>query len=157
MGVHAAAGCPLDAACPFNLTCRKGGEYFTRAWLAAAGADGPLADMFVTQPTVPVHADRAGNPYGAIYCADPAGADRTLFRLDDLQGLAVASSEVVNGAASSAQTATTATPPSISLTTTVNSARLLVSMGIIWSSSITQMQNWGAWRGCVGHAGRGWL
>ena len=81
----------LDAACPFNLACRKGGEYFTREWLAAAGADGPLADMFVTQPTVPVHADRAGNPYGAIYCVDPAGVDRKLFRLDDLQGLTVAS------------------------------------------------------------------
>jgi penicillin-binding protein 1C len=83
---------PADVAlrteCPLNLTCRKDGEYFTRAWLTAAGADGPLADMFVTAATVPVHADRAGNAWGPVYCSQPGGQERTLFRLADIHGLA---------------------------------------------------------------------
>lgn len=74
--------------CPLNLTCRNGGEYFTRDWLAAAGSDGPLADMFVTEATVPVHTDRAGNPWGPVYCSQPGGQERTLFRLADIRGLA---------------------------------------------------------------------
>ena len=29
---------------PAGLACREGGEFFSKAWLAAAGKDGPLAD-----------------------------------------------------------------------------------------------------------------
>lgn len=78
----------LHEACPFNLTCREGGDYFTADWMAAAGDDGPLADMFVTEPTVPVHRTRAGIPWGQIYCGQAGGEPRTLFRLADMQGLA---------------------------------------------------------------------
>jgi penicillin-binding protein 1C len=78
----------LHNECPLNLTCRSGGEYFTRDWLTAAGSNGPLADMFVTDTTVPVHADRAGNPWGPVYCSQPGGEERTLFRLADIHGLA---------------------------------------------------------------------
>jgi penicillin-binding protein 1C len=75
-------------ACPMNLTCREEGEFFTRDWMAVAGRDGPLADMFITAPTVPVHLDRSGNPWGPLYCSQPGGQERTLFRLADIQGLA---------------------------------------------------------------------
>lgn len=78
----------LHSECPLNLTCRSGGEYFTAAWMDAAGADGPLADMFVTEATLPVHADRAGNPWGPVYCGHPDGQARRLFRLADIHGLA---------------------------------------------------------------------
>jgi penicillin-binding protein 1C len=77
----------VQDVCPFNLSCRSGGEYFTQAWLTTAGADGPLADMFTTEATVPVHADRAGNPWGAVYCSQPGGQERKLFRLTDTPGL----------------------------------------------------------------------
>lgn len=82
---------PADVAqrpdCPPEMTCREGGEYFTHAWLAAAGAAGPLADTFITEATVPVHTDRAGNAWGPIYCAQPGGEERTLLRLADVRGL----------------------------------------------------------------------
>lgn len=74
--------------CPLNLACRNGGEYFTAQWMDAAGADGPLADMFVAEATLPVHADRAGNPWGPVYCSHPDGQERRLFRLADIHGLA---------------------------------------------------------------------
>jgi LysM repeat protein len=37
---------------------------------------------------VPVHLDRSGNPWGPLYCSQPGGQERTLFRLADIQGLA---------------------------------------------------------------------
>jgi penicillin-binding protein 1C len=78
----------LQRACPPNLPCRTEGEYFTRAWLAAAGADGPLADMFTSEPTVPVHRDGAGRAVGGLYCSQPGGQERRLFRVSDGRGLA---------------------------------------------------------------------
>ena len=42
--------------CPPGVECRKGGEYFSRKWLAAAGEAGPLADSVVKAPSAPVYA-----------------------------------------------------------------------------------------------------
>jgi penicillin-binding protein 1C len=86
-------------ACPLDLSCREGGEYFTREWLGAAGSDGPLADIFITEPTMTVHRDRNGNPIGAVYCGQPGGQERTLFRLTGAPGL-VARQSTQNPAAS---------------------------------------------------------
>jgi len=75
--------------CPPRLTCRVGGEYFDRAWLQAAGAGGPLADSFISEPTAAVHRNRySEDPGWPIYCADPAGKERKLLRLYNSIGLA---------------------------------------------------------------------
>jgi penicillin-binding protein 1C len=85
--------------CPLQLACRTGGEYFTKEWLQAAGDNGPLADTFVTELTVPVHRDLYGNAWAPIYCATPEGEKRKLLRLTDAHGLL----EAANPAAASAQ------------------------------------------------------
>jgi len=75
--------------CPPRLTCRTGGEYFDQAWLAAAGVDGPLADSFVREPTAAVHRNKySDDPGWPIYCADPAGKERTLLRMTASIGFA---------------------------------------------------------------------
>ncbi len=102
----------LHDACPFNLTCRAGGDYFTADWMAAAGANGPLADMFVTEPTIPVHRTRAGIPWGQIYCGQANGEPRTLFRLADMQGLAGSSQPLSPTSELAAAQQLTATNPS---------------------------------------------
>ncbi|MBV7336811.1 transglycosylase domain-containing protein [Chloroflexi bacterium TSY] len=56
------------AECRGSLPCRKEGEYFTLDWLNALGDAGPLGDTVLTAETIPVHADRAGNPWMAVYC-----------------------------------------------------------------------------------------
>jgi penicillin-binding protein 1C len=109
-------------ACPLDLTCRQGGEYFTREWLAAAGSDGPLADTFITEATMPVHRDRNGNPISAIYCGQPGGQERTLFRLTGAPGL-VARSATQNSAASPIKLAAPAvtSPDEVAQTLDLNS------------------------------------
>ena len=48
---------PLDVelrdACPPQMKCRQGGEYFSKAWLDAAGEAGPLADSVAQVPSAP--------------------------------------------------------------------------------------------------------
>lgn len=84
---------PPDVAqrpeCPPRLTCRTGGEYFSQAWLDAAGPAGPLGDNFVREETVAVYANKYNaDPGWPIYCAQPGGKERTLLRLTNAPGFA---------------------------------------------------------------------
>ena len=61
--------------CPPGLACREGGEFFSKAWLAAAGKDGPLADSVALVPTAPVYVKRGDQGKWAAYCeAQPAAS-----------------------------------------------------------------------------------
>ena len=42
----------------------EGGEFFSKAWLAAAGKDGPLADSVALVPTAPVYVKRGDQASG---------------------------------------------------------------------------------------------
>ena len=69
--------------CPPGLTCREGGEFFSKAWLSAAGKDGPLADSVALVPTAPVYVKRGDQGKWAAYCEVQPAAQRTLLRLPD--------------------------------------------------------------------------
>ncbi len=60
-----------------------GGEFFSKAWLAAAGKDGPLADSVALVPTAPVYVKRGDQGKWAAYCEAQPAAQRTLLRLPD--------------------------------------------------------------------------
>ncbi|MCX6046151.1 MAG: transglycosylase domain-containing protein [Chloroflexi bacterium] len=84
--------------CPARLECRSGGEYFSRDWLNAAGAAGPLADSFVREETVAVYTNRySDDPGWPIYCAKPGGKERTLLRMSNVMGLATADTPIAGG------------------------------------------------------------
>ncbi len=80
---------PGGLACPPGLTCRAGGDYFSRAWLDATGADGPLADSVALAPTAPVYVDRGQGAQWAAYCQVEPAVLRPLLRLPDGLGLSV--------------------------------------------------------------------
>ncbi len=69
--------------CPSGLACREGGEFFSKAWLAAAGKDGPLADSVALVPTAPVYVKRGDQGKWAAYCEAQPAAARKLLRLPD--------------------------------------------------------------------------
>jgi penicillin-binding protein 1C len=69
--------------CPPGLACREGGEFFSKAWLAAAGQEGPLADSVVSAPTAPVYVKRGDQGKWAAYCEAQPAAVRKLLRLPD--------------------------------------------------------------------------
>jgi membrane peptidoglycan carboxypeptidase len=72
--------------CPPALTCREGGEYFSKSWLEAAGEAGPLADTVENAPSAPVYADRGGWVWSA-YCRVEPAVVRTMLKLPGLLGL----------------------------------------------------------------------
>lgn len=74
-------------ACPPGVTCRTGGEFFTRAWLEAAGETGPLADSVVLAPTAPVYADHGQGPTWTAYCQVEPAVMRPLLALPGKFGL----------------------------------------------------------------------
>lgn len=74
-------------ACPPGLACREGGELFSRAWLAAAGEAGPLADSVVVTATAPVYVKRGDEGRWAAYCETQPAAVRSLLRLPAGLGL----------------------------------------------------------------------
>ena len=76
-----AADVERRSECPPAVTCREGGEYFSKAWLAAAGKGGPLADSVVTAATAPVYVNRGGQSSWAAFCEALPAAVRTLLRL----------------------------------------------------------------------------
>ncbi len=82
---------PLDVelldACPPQMRCRKGGEYFSRAWLDAAGEAGPLADSVAEVPSAPVYALRPDSGRWTAYCRTEPAAVRGLLKLPGPLGL----------------------------------------------------------------------
>jgi penicillin-binding protein 1C len=75
------------ADCPPGVTCRAGGEYFSRAWLEAAGEAGPLADSTVVTATAPVYVNRGEGSAWVAYCSIEPAAQRRLLRLPGHFGL----------------------------------------------------------------------
>jgi hypothetical protein len=80
---------PGGLACPPSLTCREGGEYYSRAWLEATGEDGPLADSVALAPTAPVYVERGQGAQWAAYCQVEPALLRPLLRLPSGLGLSV--------------------------------------------------------------------
>lgn len=76
--------------CPPGLACREGGEYFSRAWLAAAGEAGPLADSVTQAPAAPVYAALPDAGRWTAYCRTEPAAVRALLALPDRLGLPAA-------------------------------------------------------------------
>lgn len=73
--------------CPLRISCRSdGSEYFSKEWIALAGAGGPLADSFERQPVVPVQTNRYGG-YWPIFCSSTEGDVRNVLRLSNHLGL----------------------------------------------------------------------
>lgn len=73
--------------CPPGLACREGGEFFSKAWLAAAGKNGPLADSVVVTTTAPVYVKRGDEGKWTAYCQYEPAATRPVLRLPDRLGL----------------------------------------------------------------------
>ncbi len=67
--------------CPPGLVCRRGGEYFSHAWLEATGPEGPLVDAVESVPSAPVYVDRGEGPQWVAYCQVEPAASRPLLRL----------------------------------------------------------------------------
>ncbi len=88
----------LVDACPPKVTCRKGGEYFSSEWLAAAGDAGPLADTVALVQSAPVY---AGGRWTA-YCRTEPGAVRALLKLPGPLGIPSATDAVTSTLSSSA-------------------------------------------------------
>ena len=74
--------------CPPGATCREGGEYFSRTWLAAAGEAGPLADSVVKAPSAPVYAALPEGGRWTAYCRVEPAAVRPLLKLPGSAGSA---------------------------------------------------------------------
>ncbi len=89
--------------CPPGLACREGGEYFSRAWLDAAGAAGPLADSVTPVASAPVYAALPDAGRWTAYCRVEPAAVRPLLALPDRLGLPTAAEE---GAAAAADART---------------------------------------------------
>jgi 1A family penicillin-binding protein len=75
------------ADCPPGVTCRDGGEYFSREWLDAAGDRGPLADSVTLVATAPVYVDRGQGVQWTAYCEVEPAALRPLLKLPGRFGL----------------------------------------------------------------------
>jgi len=75
------------ADCPPGLVCREGGEFFSRAWLDAAGEAGPLADSVVKAPSAPVYAALPEGGRWTAYCRVEPAAVRPLLKLPGKLGL----------------------------------------------------------------------
>jgi penicillin-binding protein 1C len=84
---------PGGLACPPGLTCREGGEFYSRAWLEATSQDGPLADSVALAPTAPVYVERGQGAQWAAYCEVEPAVLRPLLRLPAGVGLSVTGSD----------------------------------------------------------------
>ena len=85
----AQASGPGELACPPGLFCRSGGEFYSREWLSATGADGPLADSVALVPSAPVYVDRGQGGQWAAYCQVEPAALRPLLKLPAGLGLSI--------------------------------------------------------------------
>ncbi len=84
--------------CPPGLACREGGEYFSQAWLGAAGEAGPLADSVALVPSAPVYAALPDAGRWTAYCRTEPAAVRPLLTLPDRLGLPAAREDEGSGA-----------------------------------------------------------
>lgn len=82
--------------CPPGLACRDGGEYFSRAWLDAAGEAGPLSDSVTLAPSAPVYAALPDAGRWTAYCRVEPAAVRALLTLPDRLGLPQAPGQVAS-------------------------------------------------------------
>jgi penicillin-binding protein 1C len=73
--------------CPPGLACREGGEFFSKAWLAAAGKNGPLADSVALAGTAPVYSRRGEETKWTAYCQYEPAVQRAVLRLPGRLGL----------------------------------------------------------------------
>jgi len=73
--------------CPPGLACPAEGEYFSQAWLDAAGEAGPLADSVEKVPSAGVFVPTAEGNVRRGYCTVSTGATRSLLRLPAGMGL----------------------------------------------------------------------
>ena len=87
----------LRDACPPRMTCRQGGEYFSRAWLEAAGEAGPLADSVAQVPSAPVYASRPDGGRWTAYCRTEPAAVRGLLKLPGRLGLPAGGESTTTG------------------------------------------------------------
>ena len=67
--------------CPPGLTCRPGGEFFSKKWLRATGEAGPLADSVAVVPTAPVYVQGSEGTRWTSYCQTEPAVHRRLLRL----------------------------------------------------------------------------
>ncbi len=89
----AQASGPGGLACPPGLLCREGGDFYSRAWLEATGADGPLADSVALAPTAPVYVDRGQGGQWTAYCQVEPALLRPLLHLPAGVGLSAPGSD----------------------------------------------------------------
>ncbi len=68
-------------ACPPSLDCWTSEEYYSAEWLAAAGAQSPIADSTVNLAAAPVYALQGDGARLVGYCGVDGGLERTLLRL----------------------------------------------------------------------------
>ncbi|MBP7964738.1 MAG: transglycosylase domain-containing protein [Caldilineaceae bacterium] len=73
--------------CPPGLACPAEGEYFSKAWLDATGAAGPLADSVEKVASAGVFVPTADGNVRRGYCTVATGATRSLLRLPAGMGL----------------------------------------------------------------------
>jgi penicillin-binding protein 1C len=104
--------------CPPGLSCREGGEFFSRAWLEAAGEAGPLADSVSLVPTAPVYVDSGEGGRWTAYCQVEPAVLRPLLKLPGTFGLPQPAPE--------GQESTELAPPD-------PEARLEQLRGVLWS------------------------
>jgi hypothetical protein len=75
--------------CPPGVSCRRGGEYFSTAWLQATGEWGPLADSVEWVKTAPVYAQQGENGQRVGFCTLDEAAERAVLRMPGAVGIAL--------------------------------------------------------------------
>ena len=91
-GFQAPPGVEVRSECPPGLTCREGGELFTREWLDSTQDDGPLADSVQRVASAPVYVNRGEGNVWTAYCEVTPASERALLRLPGKLGLPGATS-----------------------------------------------------------------
>jgi hypothetical protein len=86
-GFQAPPGVEQRSECPPGLSCREGGELFTREWLDAAGEAGPLADSVQRVASAPVYVNRGEGNVWTAYCEVTPAVERMLLRMPGEFGL----------------------------------------------------------------------
>ena len=80
-------GVAQRSECPPGIVCRTGGDYFTDAWVQAAGDAGVLADSVEIAKSAPVYVQQGGRGRLAGFCQLETAAERRVLRMRDTVGL----------------------------------------------------------------------